>query len=397
MPTKLPPKLLFAEMSRDLCEGPARSAIQLLHSIDRERFEPLPVFCVSPEEIAALRLRFGIAARRVDMPRPALRLNPAAAASFAARSSRAARELSAIIKSEQIRIVHANSIINLHAAFAAKRNRLPLVVTVREMLPRRRADDAYVRWICGAAHVVHAVSEAVKRKLIDAGADADKICVVYNGIEKRETVDNEIQIELNSLRGGLDIPDGAPIIGMIGSLVELKGHEVALASMRELLKTFPDLRLVIVGEAHPDSSAYAARIRAEARAPELKGQVIFAGRRDDARAFMPLFDVHLQPSVRDDSLPRTVLEAMSAGVPTVASDIGGIPEMVVNGVTGDLVEPGNVDALINAVSKLLTDSELRKRMGAAAEQRALSEFDAENQTRKIMELYSLTMERAGSH
>jgi len=376
-------------MSRNLHEGPARSAIQMIGALDRSRFEYVPVFSLQPDDLAALEKQTGLKAHNVHMPRPTLKADPAQFLKFAAETSRAAKEITDVIKQEQAALVHANSIVNLHAVIAAKRCGVPLVLHVREMMPDRAPNRIYMRWACSRAAKVIAVSNAVKNKLIAAGADADKIIVHYNGIEPVSVTDEK----RHALRVEFGAADDTPLVGIVGTVTELKGQHVLLSAVKLLKDKFPKMRAVVVGGPQTDSVEYMEGLRAFTEREELSCNIVFAGRRDDARECMAAFDVYVQASVRDDSLPRTVIEAMAVGTPVAGSRIGGIPEMVADGKTGFVVTPGDAEALAAALEKLFLSPDLRARMGQTAMQRVADDFDNIRQTEKLLGIYEQVLEK----
>lgn len=382
-----PARILLAEMSRTRHEGPAQSALHLLAHADPARFLFTPVFSFPLEELPERDRPDG--ALRVPMPRPTWRSGPAQAARFAGQVLAASGALADIARNERIALIHANSLVNLHAVLAARRARVPLMLSAREILDPRRANRAYAQLACGAAAAVHAVSDAVRGSLLELGVAEKKIRVVRNGMDIPEVTDAQKQQASREL----GIPPDAPAICIVGTITELKGHHVLVRAMGEVLKELPDARLVVVGEPQADSEDYGKRLRAEAAQPPLAGRVAFAGRRDDVSAILASCAVHAQPSVRPDSLPRTVLEAMAAGVPSIGSDIGGIPEMIVHGQTGLVVPPGDGHALARGLISLLADEKLRARMGEAARERARTLFSPAAHAREIMDIYSSVLRR----
>lgn len=383
------PSVLIAEMSRNLYEGPAQSAIQLLREIDRSRYIPYPVFSLVPEEHSQLEQILGFTTSNFRMPRPRITLSPADLVTFASGTASATRALQRLILKERISLAHANSIINMHAAIAAGRSRIPFVLTVREMLPDRGINRNYIKWICSKAAAVITVSSAVKERLLAAGADGTRMSVIHNGIDILEH--NSCRRE--ELRSEWKIPKGAKVAGIVGTVAEMKGHHVLLAAAELLASKMPGLYVVIIGEPQDDSIEYAERISAQAESPALKGRVVFAGRRRDARQCMSAFDIYAQPSVRDDSLPRTVLEAMAAGTPVAGSRVGGIPEMVRDGITGVITEPGDAEALADVIEKLLSNDELRASMGVAALEEVKQNFDCAAHAGKVMDVYDSVLNK----
>jgi len=365
-----PLRILLAEMSRTRHEGPARSALHLLAHVDPERIALTPVFSFPLRELAEKDLPPKGKALHVCMPRPTWQATPTALAQFGSQVLKASGELTKIIREQHMVLVHSNSLVNIHAAVAARRTHSPLVVSVREIMAPKRANRMYVQWVCGGAAAVHAVSAAVRDSLVSLGVAERKITIIPNGIDIPQITDRQIA----DVRREFNISEQAPVVCIVGTITELKGHHVLLDAVREVLAAVPDARVLVVGASQADSGEYEKRLRAAAEHAPLAGRVIFTGRRDDAPALLAACDVHAQPSVLPDSLPRTVLEAMAAGTPTVGSHIGGIPEMVVHGQTGILVPPGDARALSQAIQKLFLDPDLRTRMGAAARQRAGAQF-----------------------
>jgi glycosyltransferase involved in cell wall biosynthesis len=148
-------------------------------------------------------------------------------------------------------------------------------------------------------------------------------------------------------------------VGMLSALRPEKAHDVALAAVRLIRERYPALRLVIVG--HGPSAAQIARL-----AGDLNETVIMAGPRSDVMRWFEAFDICLHPS-RADAFPTTLIEAMAASVPVVATAVGGIPEIVVDGRTGILIPaPPSADALARALAALLDDPARRRALGSAA-------------------------------
>jgi glycosyltransferase involved in cell wall biosynthesis len=160
------------------------------------------------------------------------------------------------------------------------------------------------------------------------------------------------------LRRELGIGSDELVVGMISALRPEKGHDLAIAAVRMLLPRLESLRLVIVGEG--SGGAAIARL-----ARDLGDRVVMTGRRPDVMVCLDAFDVCLHPS-RAEAFPTTLIEALAASTPILATAVGGIPEIVVDGETGVLIPtPASADAVAHALGALLDDAAGRASLAAA--------------------------------
>jgi glycosyltransferase involved in cell wall biosynthesis len=235
--------------------------------------------------------------------------------------------------------------------------------------PLMRALD--VRAARSAAHLI-AVSDAVREHLMADGVPEHRITVIHNGIDLRE---------LDAGLAAAERPAAQPLhFGTVGSLNARKGHATLLRAFAQLPPQL-DARLTIVGEG-PERQAL------EALLAELGigDRARLAGYRSDVTAFLKSLDVYVQPSIQE-SFGISVLEAMAARLPVVASRTGGIPEIVEDEVTGLLVEPGNAGELAAALVRIAGDAALRQRLVSAARARVESSFSIDAAARRYEELY----------
>ncbi len=226
---------------------------------------------------------------------------------------------------------------------------VPVVAVLHNAIPgtaawRERLSGLVLR----QADRVVAVSEAVGRHARAAGA---RTSVVHNGLDP-------VPLDPDP-RARLGLPPDALVVGGVGRLREQKGWEVLAEAGRLLRGTHPQARVVVVG----DGPLHGPLARA--------GGLELLGPRDDAAALVGAFDVLAVPS-RFEAFGLVAVEAMHAGVPVVASDVDGLPEVL--GDTGVLVPPEDAGALHAALAALLDDPERRARLGAAGRARALSLF-----------------------
>ena len=160
-----------------------------------------------------------------------------------------------------------------------------------------------------------------------------------------------------------------------------KGLQYLISALSDVLSLIPDAKLVIVG-----AGDHGPALHQQVADLELNDSVVFTGTRSDIAGLLAMSDVFVLPTL-EDVLPTVVAEAMATGLPVVASDVGGLPEMVVDGTTGLLVPPAVVAALADACSVMLQDPEKAHVMGLAGRDVAKERFDARRQAERLDDLY----------
>lgn len=191
------------------------------------------------------------------------------------------------------------------------------------------------------------------------------------------------------------IPEGAPTVGAVSRLDPVKGHDVLLRAWPAVLERHPEARLLVVGGAYGAGDPIAARLEALAADLRIGGSVTFTGMRADVLDHYAAMDVVAHPS-RYDLFPFTVLEAMQLGRAVVATEVGGIPEMVEDGADGVLVPPEDEAALAAAISDLLDDPARRAALGAEAARRVAGKWTVERAGEEALALYNrILLEKEG--
>jgi len=261
----------------------------------------------------------------------------------------AALALANLARAESIQILHAHlSTAAVAASLAGRIARLPVAVTVHGMTHA---------FYCRLANRVIAVSQAVCQHMVQRGIAPDRVVVVRNGVDIERFSSLPTRECARQLLG---LPADARVVGTVGRLSEAKGHRYLLEAGAGLKSRFPQLRVLVVGE----GEALAALVR-RTRSLQLEGRVVLTGYRQDIDVVLAALDIYVQPSL-EEGLGLAVMEAMAAGLPVVVTRVGGLPELVENGRTGLLVAPGDARALSDAIGLLLSDDELRARLGEAA-------------------------------
>ena len=290
---------------------------------------------------------------------------------------RAYRELKRVFLRERFDVVHTHSSkAGILARVAARHAGVPLVVhTVHGQAfhpyQSRWVNAAYIlaeRWAARHCDRILAVAQAMVDQCVAARvAPASLYRVVYSGMN----MDPFLTARPDpGLRRQLGIPAGAPVVGKIARLFELKGHSYLLEAAPQIAAAVPEVRFLLVGDG-------VLREQIAARADELglADRFIFAGLVPPAEVcrYTALMDVLVHLSLRE-GLPRTVVQALATGVPAVGFDLDGTPEVIRDGVTGRICPAGDTQAVASTVIGLLQDGEARQRLGAAGRERVRNQF-----------------------
>jgi glycosyltransferase involved in cell wall biosynthesis len=269
---------------------------------------------------------------------------------------------------------------------AARLARVPLLIVTRHHYDQhwrlsRRLHVRVDRLMARLADRVIVPSRAVRELMVSReGGDGSRIQVIHHGLDSDEFA---AEAEGRDIREELGLGD-AFVVGCVGRLDAGKGLAHLLAAAGRLQPEIADLRVLIVG-AHPDPANRQA-ILLEARRLELEDRVVLTGQRGDVAACMAAMDVLAHPSL-SEALGQVLIEAMAVGLPVVASDVGGIPEVVRAGQTGLLVPPGDPVALADAIMTLYRDPALRGRYAAEGRSVARRRFSAERMVAEHLDCY----------
>ena len=226
---------------------------------------------------------------------------------------------------------------------------------------------------------VIAVSEATARFLKEKrGVPADKINVIPYGVDlqKYRNGDN------TAIRKKLQLRESDQVVGVVGRLHPQKGHKYLIEAAEKIVTETPDVKFVFAGDGD-----LRFELEQRIRSKKLEKNFIILGYRDDIPEVMRAFDIFALPSLYE-GLPNVVLEAMACAKPVVATAVDGTVEAVVEGNTGYLVQPNDIEALRSAILRLLQDDGLAKKMGQRGRERVEENFSLEKQVRNFENLYS---------
>ncbi|MBA5874300.1 MAG: glycosyltransferase [Nitrospira sp. CR1.2] len=294
-----------------------------------------------------------------------------------------------LLKDEHVDLIHAHEFdANVQGTFVAALTGIPLVATVHgknyfwEKLRRRLA----YRWVSRRATMV-AVSENLKHFIVDnVGVDSRNVQVVYNGVDVLPACD---RADIDQCREELDLPTGNQIVGVVGNLYPVKGHQYLIAAIPAILEKCPNTTFIFAGRGQLE-----VELKGQAHRLGIDGYVRFLGLRQDIPRILAVLDVFVLPSL-SEGLSMAILEAMGAGKPVIATDVGGNPELVEDGGTGCLVPPKDSQALADRLVFLLTNSARASQFGRNGQLRARGQFSLQTMVQNYQALYDQCLEAKG--
>ena len=197
-----------------------------------------------------------------------------------------------------------------------------------------------------------------------------------------------------AIRGQQRVPEDSKMIGIVGSVSSAKGHLVLTKALPELIERYPDLTVLFVGNYNPRREPHMAKIRRYILKNNMARKIRWLGRRPDVAMLTAALDVAVVPSFKE-SLGLVAIEALATGTPVVASNVGGLPEIIQHGSSGLLVKRNRPKALVKAISELLDDPTKRNEMGARGAEFVKRTFDPDQLTRQVEDIYFDVLRKKG--
>ncbi len=301
----------------------------------------------------------------------------------------AVRELAAYLRRNEIDLVHAHmyraEVIGTRAAVAAG---TPVVMaTVHSSRVRSAEDVETLAQLTRSMDHLLIPSDAIAEKVRGEGRVAP-FTIVPNGVDLDRFA---LPAPPCGLRDEYGIPCTDVLLGVVARLEAEKGHEHLVAAMPAIVERAPRTWLAIVGEG---SLCASLKAQVSALPAPARDRIIFTGRRDDISAITADLDIAVLPSLRE-AQGISIVEAMARRKPVVASAVGGIPEVVTDGVSGILVPPATPAALADAVVRLARSPRLRREMGEAGYATVEARFSIDAMVRRIEAIYAEELERSG--
>ena len=295
--------------------------------------------------------------------------------------------LAAALRRDRVQIVHTYGFYpNIFAVAPACAARVPVIVaSIRDIgdiwTPAQRRLQ---RLVCRLAHAIAVNADAVKRRLIDEGYDASRVVVIENGIDTARFSGGSGS---GRLRHELGLSQDTPLVGVVSRLNKDKGITHFLKAAASLRGAWPDARWLLLGDG-PDRAA----LEKEAIELGLANRALFLGFRTDVAEILPELSVSVLPSL-SEALSNVVLESMAAERPVVVTRVGGLPEVVEDGVNGLLVPPGDAAALARGIDTLLRDPARAAALGRSGRQRVQRQFSLQRMIDRTQHMYESLLDR----
>lgn len=363
-------RILFA-MGHSGVGGAEANLLEFLRHADRERFEFFVCTFVGRGELAQRAKELGWQAVHLATSDPFGFLNP-----------RLILQLRALLREWQPHIVHIYGLkVEALMAPLARWNRVPLIISaIRSAnIHRRWYHQRLNRWT--AHYVDYWISNSQRGKEIhvaQTGVDPQRIKLHHQGIDlaKFDRIGNR-----QAVRSKLGVGERDLLIGTVANLRPMKGHKDIIDSIPFIIRRLPMVRFIFIGR-----DQMAGEIQRYAQARGVSDRIIFAGMQHDIPRLLSALDLFLLPSHRE-GISTAILEALAMRLPVIATSVGGLPEIIEDGITGILIKPQQPQEIVQAVIKLAKLPLLRLRLGQAGRLLIEQRFSLEPSIRSLEELY----------
>lgn len=382
--------ILVVHQSSDLY-GSDRVLLALVAALNRVKYHPivlLPVVGPLVSELAAASVECHVL--------PIARLSRATLSlrgllGLPANLIRSIRGINRVLDGRSVDLVHSNTLAVLSGAIWARFYRVPHVWHVHEIILRPKfVRKVYTLLLSCFADCIICVSHATKENLLqDKPALARKIQVVWNGLKRDHPVD---ELEAMLCRQQMDVHHGEVLIAQLGRINRLKGQRLLVAAVDLLWhRGLRNLRILFVGSVVLGQEHYLRALQHDIEKSEARGCFIVKPFVNDVWSIWDACDIAVIPSTEPESFGMVALEAMAASKPIIATNHGGVTEIILHGETGLLVPPCDAAALADAIKLLADDKDLGQKMGREGELRGREVFSLVRHVANMVVVYERTM------
>ena len=285
--------------------------------------------------------------------------------------------LGRLMRRQKINLVHVNDYWwGPISCIAARMAHVPCLVHIRQEIEPRRVGQYWLR----KPQRLIAVSQRIQKVVVEGGVGPGRIRVIYSGIDLSQALSPDAAV---GIRERYRLSAHQPLIGTVANLFPRKGYEYLIDALAEVRKEIPDIHCLVIGEG---DDAYRESLLRRVETLRLTSALTFAGFQKDVLPYIAGLDLFVLPSLME-GFGIALIEAMSMGKPVIATAVGGIPEVIEDGISGMLVPPSDSSALAQMILHLLKNPELRERLGSAAQARVREKFSAQRMIAQFQDLY----------
>jgi len=386
-------KIAILDHSPDL-GGAEVTLLTLLRNIDRSRFD-VTVIVPSEGTFSKALGASGISVSIVHLPMGLIRLKRGKAfqSLLLLLSSLFSLQffilnLCFYLKKNRFQLVLTNTIkSHLYGSVAARICSIPLIWRFHDILSPSDFSPFLIKCIALFGRLfpkkILAVSKVTRDHLAQNGIDRGKIDVIFNSVDHERL---ESPGGFNNIRGEYRLGNGVKLVGCIGRIIPQKGQKVLLSAIPGVLQRYPDAVFLIVGDTFLKEEAYKKELVEFIEKSGIEKSARLTGFRTDIGNVIQSLDLVIFPSIAPEAFPLSVLEALWLGKPVIASDIGGVKEIIEDGVTGVLVEPNQPEQITEKILCLFNDPRICDGIGQRAKESVKIKFSLRD--------YVLTMEGA---
>ncbi len=283
----------------------------------------------------------------------------------------------------KIRLVHLNNIMGSQLAgiIAAKFLRVPCVAHLRDF----EAVDGVTRFYAKLIDWHIAISGAIRENLLKLLVPEEKIFLIHDAIDLDDFTSTH---PCEYLRKEFNLDKKEKLFGIFGRIIEWKGIKEFIHAAAIVIQSLPNTKALIVGDCSDGDNKYFTEVKELVSHYGLEQHIILTGYRKDVPTLMGLMDVVVHASITPEPFGMVLIEGMAMGKPVVATNMGGTLDIVVDGQTGFLVKPGDVNDIANAIRRLLCENTLAAVMGKNGKDRAAALFTKERYARQVEEVYT---------
>ena len=365
--------------------GADKVLLELIKGLDSKEFEAHVILPNDGVLVEALRQ---VGAQVSVLDYPILRrkyFNPKGIADYIRSYNFYAKQIALYAREHSIDMVHNNTAAVLEGIYLKRKLKLPLIWHVHEIIVKPKAISDFINMLMGRyADKIVTVSQAVANHIKQSPFIKDsQVKVIYNG------VDNTVYypMDASSIRKKFDIAQDALVIGMIGRVNAIKGQNDFIEAVEPLLEKNEQAVAFLAGGVFPGEEWRLEELDKRIASSSVVSQIHRIDYYDKTSELYNMFDIFVLPSIKPDSLPTVVLEAMACSKPVVGYNNGGIAEMVVDDKSGHLVKPNSPQELTNAIFLLLDSSEKREQFGREGYQRQKELFSLDSYIKNFSEFY----------